>query len=900
MSIAAFDLDDWQRICGYLDEALELDPGARAGYLETLARTKPQIAEALRTMLAERDELDSKGFLDHTLLGSTVYAALHDAAMTGKQVGAYRLERLLGRGGMGEVWLASRSDGRFEAQCAIKFLCPSIAQPKMAERFRLEGGLLARLSHPNIARLFDAGETEDDKQFLVLEFVDGLHIDEYCEQHQLSVRARVRLFLGAVAAVAHAHTRLIIHRDLKPSNVLVTREGAVKLLDFGIAKLLNPEHSPADGVATRVEEIAVTPEYAAPEQLLGEMPSTATDVYQLGLLLYVLLSGGYPLRRGGNRSERIRAALNEKLPRASTFATGALRKQLRGDLDAILAKALHPNPEQRYQTAAELREELVRFLDREPVSVRRGKRFYGLTRFVGRNRVATAMTVAALMGLCGTLVFALAQSSVAAHERDRAIALATRNEAVNEFLGTLITEAAESDRPVTVTEMLNRSAKLALTDTSGNPENRAAVLRMVAERFSALSEYQTAAKMLEDGLSLLAKSHDQTLRSELECERASVIAELGRRDEAVRTLERELRHLDSNPRPAADCMLVLSNIAAVENQAEPALRYARQALDLYRQAPVVAAADEALFLDAVGFGFHLAGRNREADVYYRRAVQLYEQAGRGASTHAMSVRNNWAIVVHSAGAPAQALAIYDGTLRLFTAHHQGEPAPPYIVGNRARVLESLGRYQEAHDAYLLELRVAHQRQMLVNEAYALSGLANTAWQLHDRIAAAQYLDRLSTLVTTSQLGHLPAQQWQTIARARLDMDDGEFDAARQQFTQALGNPRTAPGIAARLGRSEAALCAGDAAAAAKDARLALDTARTMQGNLPFSNLTGLSLLALGRAEKRLGHRAVAQGALHSAEQQLANTVDPNHPALVEVRSLLADDAEHWHGAPGRS
>ena len=216
--------------------------------------------------------------------------------MDGKQVGAYTIDRLLGSGGMGEVWLASRSDGRFEAQCAIKFLTASAAQPKLVERFRYEAALLARLGHPHIARLLDAGATTDGRQFLVLEYVDGMHIDEYCKLNALPVRARVRLFLDAVAAVAHAHTHLIVHRDLKPSNVLVTRDGTVKLLDFGIAKLLDPEQTPGDGTTTRVEEIAVTPEYAAPEQLLGDMTSTATDVYQLGMLLYVLLAGRHPLQ----------------------------------------------------------------------------------------------------------------------------------------------------------------------------------------------------------------------------------------------------------------------------------------------------------------------------------------------------------------------------------------------------------------------------------------------------------------------------------------------------------------------------------------------------------------------------------------------------------------------------
>jgi serine/threonine-protein kinase len=292
---------------------------------------------------------------------------------------------------MGEVWLARRSDGRFEAECAIKFLDGAVPQEKLAERFRREGRLLARLAHPNIARLLDAGATVDGKQFLALEYVDGERIDRYCDSRGLDVEDRIRLFADAVLAIAHAHSNLIVHRDLKPSNVLVTRSGAVKLLDFGIAKLIGVQPPDVDdSTRTLVEEIVLTPEYAAPEQLLGELPSPATDVYQLGMLLYVLLIGRHPLQSTGTRAHRIRAALAGYVPRASDLATGALRKKLRGDLDSILATALHADPQRRYQTAAALRDELFRYLNREPVIARHGARMYGMRKFVARHRVALA------------------------------------------------------------------------------------------------------------------------------------------------------------------------------------------------------------------------------------------------------------------------------------------------------------------------------------------------------------------------------------------------------------------------------------------------------------------------------------------------------------------------------
>jgi len=396
----------------------------------------------------------------------------------GGRIGNYTIERLLGRGGMSEVWLARRSDGRFEAQCAIKLLGARVAQEKLAERFNREGQVLARLAHPNIARLLDAGTTADDKRFLVLEYVDGDRIDRYCESRGLDVDARIRLFLDAVLAVAHAHSNLVVHRDLKPSNVLVTCDGTVKLLDFGIAKLLGGQGRQGDiSTNTHVDEIVLTPEYAAPEQLLGELPSTATDVYQLGMLLCTLLVGRHPLQTLRTRGDRIKAVLAGRVPRASDLATGALRKKLRGDLDAIIAMALQTDLSRRYQTATALRDELLRYLNREPVVARFGTSFYATRKFIARHRLAVAATTVATVSLSAALAFALSQARIASEERDRAFALATRNTAVTEFLDMLITEAAEAEKPVTVSDMLTRGETLALADTNGDAESRAAVLR---------------------------------------------------------------------------------------------------------------------------------------------------------------------------------------------------------------------------------------------------------------------------------------------------------------------------------------------------------------------------------------------------------------------------------------
>ena len=899
MSATPLDPSLWHELSGHLDRALDLAPDERERWLIGLAASQPLIVAALRNLLAERDALDACGFLQNPPQAIADLTQRHRASLAGKQVGAYTLDRLIGRGGMGEVWLASRSDGRFEGLFAIKFLDRLIAGPRVAERFRHEGRLLARLGHPNIARLLDAGSTDDGHPFLVLEYVDGERIDHYCTSHSLGVEARVRLFVDAVSAVAHAHSQLIIHRDLKPSNVLVTRDGVVKLLDFGIAKLVNPVRAIGDATVTRAEEIVLTPEYAAPEQLLGDVPSTATDVYQLGMLLYVLLTGGHPLHLAGSRVERIKAAIDGRLPRASRFVTDtALQRELRGDLDAILAHALQVNPSDRYQTAAALRDELLRYLNRAPVDARRGVSFYATRRFIRRHWISVVTSASAVVALFVTLVFALTQADAAATQRDRAFALATRNAAVTEFLGVLITEAAEAGKPVTVNDMLARSERLALADGSGSPENRAAVLAMIASRYGSLGDDVKGARLLENALALLSTSPDQQLKSKLTCAHALSIASIGREREAVEAIDRELRGLPSDPENAAYCLLYRAFIADSDGDAEHALNYATEALRKFRAAPRSAAGDEGLFLGAVGFGYHLNQRNVEADEYYRRALQKYTELGRDGGPDAIAVRNNWAVVFDDAGVPRRALEIYDETLREFTERNPDSQPPAYLVGNRARALERVGRQREAEVAYKTAFDLAGQQHNVLGQIYCLLGLAANAQEADDPAASAAYLERAGTLMDPRGpdqnpprmsralvLSRISAQATVALIQGRLDIVAGRFGAAQIQLGRAIADGHPAVVASATWAIAELQLRSGDAKGAAESARRTLARSVALQGGLPYSSNTGHSYLKLARALRDLGEAEQSRAALTQAIDQLSHTVDEEHPLLVQARAL---------------
>jgi serine/threonine-protein kinase len=399
--VTDIDRDLWPKLSPLLDELLELPEDACARRLAELRREDPTVADALATLLGRLPELEAGAFLETPAVART-------AGLAGQQVGAYTLERELGAGGMGSVWLARRSDGRYQGQVAIKFLRAGFFGHGDAARFEREGSILARLSHPHIARLLDAGLAAGGTQpFLVLEFIDGQPIDQYCAAHGLPTSARVALFLDVLAAVAHAHNRLILHRDLKPSNIFVTKTGDVKLLDFGIAKLL---HDPEGGTAatdlTQRAGPAFTPQFAAPEQLQGGEVTTATDVYALGVLLYMLLGGPHPTAGPTDTTmDRMRAIveleprrLSEAVLRAGRQgrtgqvdpAARKLARELRGDLDTIVARALKKAPADRYANATDLGDDLRRWLDHKPIAARRDSRLYRMAKFVRRHRTGVA------------------------------------------------------------------------------------------------------------------------------------------------------------------------------------------------------------------------------------------------------------------------------------------------------------------------------------------------------------------------------------------------------------------------------------------------------------------------------------------------------------------------------
>ena len=417
--------DEWARVTDLLGDALELETDTRARFLARLRAEEPKAAAEVESLL-EQHERPGEFLPDFPAQPQPL------ADLSGRTLGAYRLIRLLGCGGMGAVYLAERSDGAFSRQVAVKLLSPAFAHAH--ERFHRERELLARLEHPNIGRLLDGGATSEGWPYLVMEYVDGVPIDRYCTERDLSLDDRLTLLLQVCTGVAHAHQRLVIHCDIKPENILVTPDGTAKLLDFGIAKLLELEGHPT-------QFRAGTPAFASPEQLRGEVLTTASDVYAIGVLGYVAFTGSWPYSRGAPRAIEAAQAVLSAEPIPASRVPGipsACARKLRGDLENVLARAVARDPNRRYTSAQQLADDLESFRRGFPVRARPDTVVYRLRRFVGRHRVACAGALLSLAALVAALMFSTWQARIAARRFDD----------LREFARVIVFDADDMMRPI--------------------------------------------------------------------------------------------------------------------------------------------------------------------------------------------------------------------------------------------------------------------------------------------------------------------------------------------------------------------------------------------------------------------------------------------------------------------
>jgi eukaryotic-like serine/threonine-protein kinase len=693
-----------------LDTALELEPSELDAFLEGLRRDQPIVAAELERLLGAEAALDARGFL-----ASRPDAEPRvDEGLAGHRIGAYTLERLLGRGGMGTVWMGRRHDGRFAGTVAIKLPNTALLEPLSAERFRREGNLLARLNHPAIARLLDAGVTDGGQPYLVLEHVAGTRIDRYADEHRLTPHARVRLFLDVLAGVAHAHANLIVHRDVKPSNILVTADGRVKLLDFGVAKLLASEADQGQpSTLTDAGGAALTPEYGAPEQITGEPVTTATDVYALGVLLYVLLAGQHP--SGDSRRSTagyLKALLETEPARLSAAVTGPearatpldrLRRLYAGDLDNILVKALKKRPEERYASVGAFAEDLERYLRDEPVSAQPDSLRYRTGKFVRRNRGLVALStfagLALVAGLAGTITQARRagrEARAAAGERDFALRQLSRVDAVNDLNYFVLSEAAPSGR-LTVASLMAQAESIVVRDPDTGP-NRVQLYYSLGRQYTMQEEPAKARRLLERGYALSRGLRDPTARATASCALGQSRAQDGDLEAGERLVREGLAELPDAPRYIRDqveCLVLWSDVARVGGNLELAVRRMEAAESLYRQEQYPDPTSDLYLQSGLALVYQMAGRLGDASRAFERTYRRYLELGRDRTASAGTLFNNWALMLGIAGRPLAAESLFRRAIEIDRADSSHSALSPTLLVNYARTLGELDRRDEA-------------------------------------------------------------------------------------------------------------------------------------------------------------------------------------------------------------
>jgi len=531
------DSRTWATLNRLLDEALDQPPGQIEQWLRDLPAEFAPLEPRLRELLERTGAIETGEFM-HTLpkfelAPGDLASAPGGAEQAGDEIGPYRLIRELGSGGMGVVWLAERTDGLINRPVALKLPHGAWKRAGLAERMAREREILATLTHPNIAHLYDAGLTPDGQPYLAIEYIEGERIDIFCRERQLDTRARLRLFSQVASAVAYAHGKLVVHRDLKPANILVNAEGQARLLDFGIARLLE-DGSVKETRFTEVSGRALTPDYASPEQILGEPLIIASDVYSLGVVLYELLSGERPYKlRRGSRGALEEAILQAEPAPPSDMLAGSARKLLRGDLDTVVLKALKKNPAHRYPTAHALLDDIERYLDSRPVLAQPDSRWYRTRKFVARNKLAVGSAA-------GIFLAVLLGAGIAAWQARVAIAQKSRAEEVQEFIAAVFREADPTQgkgKSLSAADLLLQAERRLNERKDASPELRAQLLAIMGESLFGLQDLKESARIFEEALRVqTAAAPDAALTAGLHLGLSQAYEYLGRNDDALAQL----------------------------------------------------------------------------------------------------------------------------------------------------------------------------------------------------------------------------------------------------------------------------------------------------------------------------------------------------------------------------
>jgi serine/threonine protein kinase len=941
--------ETWTTVSKLLDEVLDLDPADRGAWIERLDATQPRLVPMVRKLLAAHassEAADVLASLPAITLGKADSVSA-SALVAGTLVGPYRLKREIGSGGMADLWLAERADGAFERDVALKLPRLTRLRRDLAERFAHERNILARLEHPYIARFYDAGVTDDGLPFLAMEFVDGRRITQWCDEHTLDVAGRIRLLDQVLEAVQFAHSSLIIHRDLKPSNILVTESAQVRLLDFGIAKLLAEGNVAEETPLTQLSGRALTPEYASPEQVRGEALTTATDVYSLGVVLYELLTGKMPYRLTLTSAAQLEQAIVDAIPsRPSAVATAEharccglsekrLRRALAGDLDTIVLKALAKEPGHRYGSATELAQDLQRHLAGEPVHARPASWRYRARSFVRRNRLAVGAASAISLALIAGASVSLWQAQRARAQAELTRQQAARAEEVKNFVLSIFLDAdtaSGGSRSTTALDLLQQARRRLESATVTDPRITAELLNSVGYSMVGLGESVEAMPVLEQAARLAAEhfgaDHPTTISARLNLGESYISNDRTSDAERVISAALESARRTGDVKHLVESLRWMCSVRAEQRNYDEALKYVNESLQLANTKLTDADKHTVMLVQWTAADLLWRMRAKGALEAARRTYELARDYWRGEQTpDVLAARSFYAVVMGVQGdareAVAELRAVRDGQAKLF-----GGISYTDVVRTNKRIgaatrsmgdpVSAIASYREALQglaeqtgggaptevanghlylgAALIDARRFEEAERELRRAAALfeplkhEGLSETRWYLGSVMTHEGRLAEADAMFAPSVAQ--PPKAEVDLARFKLLL--GRLRNAQGRHQEAIELLGESQAIYEKAGSASAAALAlallGRAQLGAGNAAAAVETLQRSDALLdklhPLGSADHADLhIDLARAELALGHAREAAAAAAEAET-FWSRFDPRNPQ--------AGVARQWH------
>lgn len=789
----------WERVESLFNEAVELPIEKRTVFLDEACGGDTTLRQEVASLLASADQ--NLDFVERPLREAAEQAAhagiadttIADTEVTaGSRIGGYRLIRVLGEGGMGKVYLAARADDQFQKQAAIKLLQARFVEtPTMLLRFRSERQILANLEHPNIARLLDGGVTEGGLPYLVMEYVNGLRIDQYCHQQKLTVEQRLQLFCTVCAAIESAHKNLVVHRDIKPANILVTSSGEPKLLDFGIAKLMDSDTG--EPTPTRTGDRMMTPEYASPEQVRGQPVTTATDVYALGVLLYELLVGARPFRADSASPVELYRRICEQEPEAPSLSArnpGAApdaARNLGAELDNILLMAMRKEPERRYRSVREFADDIAAYLSGYPVRAKTASVGYRSFKFFRRHRAIVLS--AALVAL--SLVASSIGMGVLARRARRQQAIAERQ---SEFLASIFQASAPEKargQQVSARDLLDRGVERVDSELAGQPELQAAMLDNIGRSYTSLGEYNRAEPLLERAYklgrqifgddSLVTAATTDALASNLRLESKMDQAEaLFRQALAIRE-----KKLGAGDNLVAESLSHLGDCLIVENKYAEAESVLRRALAIDRTQH---SDDDVSTRNYLALALESKGNFAEAGQLLREALEIdRRRQGADSPSYFFTLHNlagsfiDMGDLIDAEATDREALAL--GRKVLGNDHLN----LTYPLNNLAWILLEEGKPQEVEPILRedLEINRKHDNQNTMLYGVAVNNWAHMLQEKGDYAGADRSYHGALKLMT-ALAGTESFQSAKVLANlGEMKFDEGDYATAERYGRQAL-------------------------------------------------------------------------------------------------------------------